>query len=477
MLKNTKIYFISNVSSSVIAIFTLPIFTRFLSPEDFGILALFLIFGTITSQVFSLSLGEATKKFYFDNIDFKVLNFSNLLTILIIFTIFGILIFFFSEYISYYLFNKKLSSKLIFISYLTGCLTLLFSYQNILFVISERPKQYLLVNLLFNFFNPLIAILILINSNLTYEARIISLFLILIISTIIGLILNLKFYRLQFSKKYIKKSLIFSGPLTPNKIVSQLNETADKYISNYFLGLNALGLLSISIRIADISKLFINSFLQAWTPYFLKNAKDTLVNKKKILSGFYIIISVVFISTYLISLFSEEIVKFLTVKEYYFTIKYIPIICFSIFVIHIFTSLSFNQIIFSEKTVFFVRISFLILLINIFLNLLLIPKFQIYGAIFATMISGFIGGIYSFHLGQKFFSISINFYIFTKIIFLYIFFNIPIFILINLEINLFIKISLKIVLFLLLIFCLRKTKILRSNFLRKIFLLKINNFK
>ena len=61
MLKNSQIYFISNAASAFIAIFTLPIFTRFLSPEDFGILALFLIFGTIASQIFSLGLGEATK--------------------------------------------------------------------------------------------------------------------------------------------------------------------------------------------------------------------------------------------------------------------------------------------------------------------------------------------------------------------------------------------------------------------------------
>ena len=84
--------------------------------------------------------------------------------------------------------------------------------------------------------------------------------------------------------------------------------------------------------------------------FFLKNAKNTLINKKKILSGFYIIISVIFISTYSLALFSEEIIKFLTVEEYYFTIKYVPIICFSIFIIHIFTSLSFNQIISTEQT-------------------------------------------------------------------------------------------------------------------------------
>ena len=160
--------------------------------------------------------------------------------------------------------------------------------------------------------------------------------------------------------------------------------------------------------------------------------------------------------------------RFLTVEEYFFTIKYIPIICFSIFIIHIFTSLSYNQIIYSEKTSSLLKISFLAFLINIFLNILLIPKFQIYGAIIATMISGFISGIYSFHLGQKFFTISISYLSLLKIILLYVFFNIPIFILINLEINLLIKIVLKLLIILFLIFCLKKTKILRNNFIREI---------
>ena len=64
MIKNTKFYFISNVSSLFIALFSLPIFTRFLSPSDFAILALFVLFGTLTTQIISLSLSEASRKFF-----------------------------------------------------------------------------------------------------------------------------------------------------------------------------------------------------------------------------------------------------------------------------------------------------------------------------------------------------------------------------------------------------------------------------
>ena len=88
------------------------------------------------------------------------------------------------------------------------------------------------------------------------------------------------------------------------------------------------------------------------------------------------------------------------------------------------------------------------------------------------MISGFISGIYSFYLGQRFFPISINYSSLIKIILLYVIFNIPIFILVNIQINLFAKILLKIIKILFLIYCLKKTKILRNNFIREIILLK-----
>ena len=331
MIKNTKFYFISNVSSLFIALFSLPIFTRFLSPSDFAILALFVLFGTLTTQIISLSLREASRKFFFDKIDFVKLNSTNFLFVLIIFVILSFFIFLLSGLISKYIFDSKISNKLIIISYFYGCIMWTFQYLNTLFVIQEKSYNYFLVNLITNIASPILSVIILLQTNLTYEARIISIIFIFSLSCLASFYLNKYLFKFVFEYKSLKKSFIFSVPLVPNTVISQVHEATDKTMTNYFLGLNSLGILSVAIRIADISKLVINSFLQAWDPYFLKNSSENHLNKKKILSGFYIILSVIFLSCFTISLFSEEIVKILTVEEYFFTIQYIPIICFSIF--------------------------------------------------------------------------------------------------------------------------------------------------
>lgn len=463
MIKNTKFYFISNISSLFIALFSLPIFTRFLSPSDFAILALFVLFGTLTAQITSFALGEASRKFFFDEINFIKLNSTNFLFVLTVFIIFSFVIFLLSELISKYIFANKISNKLIVISYFYGCIMWSFQYLNTLFVIQEKSYNYFLVNLITNIASPILSIIILLQTNLTYEARIISIIFIFSLSCLVSFYLNKYLFKFIFDYKSLKKSFVFAMPLVPNTIISQVHEATDKTMTNYFLGLNSLGILSIAIRIADISKLVINSFLQAWDPYFLKNSSENLLNKKRILSGFYSILSVIFLSCYSLSLFSEEIVKILTVEEYFFTIQYIPIICFSIFLVHIFSSLSVNQLIKTEKTGSFFKISTITMLMNLLLNLILIPKYQIFGAIFATMISGSFGGIYSFYLGQKSFKIDIKLTTILYFISIYFFFNIPIYILLNYELNIVIKLIIKFFLFFSVILILKKLKFIRNS--------------
>ena len=463
MIKDTKFYFISSISSLFIAIFSLPIFTRLLSPSDFAILALFVLFGSLTSQIISLSLTEASRKFFFDDLNFVKINSTNFLAVIFIFILFGFIIFLLTDKISNYIFDNKISDNMVMISYLYGCIIWFYQYLNTLFIIQQKSFDYFLINFFSNIASPLLAVLILLNTELTYEARVIAMFSIFFISCFISFYLNRGLFKIEFDFKSIKKSFIFSIPLVPNSIVSQVHEATDKTMTNYFLGLNSLGILSIAVRIADISKLIINSFLQAWDPYFLKNVSKDLLNKKKILSRFYIILSVIFLSCFSVSLFSEEIIKVLTVKEYFFTIKYIPLICFSIFLVHIFTSLSVNQLIKTEKTGTFFKVSLISLFINVFLNLLLIPKFQIYGAIYATMISGIFSGAYSFFLGQKYFKIDIKFKRIIQLILIYIILNIPIYFFIVYELNWIIKLLLKLILLGAAITILIKLKFMRNS--------------
>ena len=198
MIKDTKFYFISNISSLLIAIFSLPIFTRLLSPSDFAILALFVLFGSLTSQIISLSLTEASRKFFFDDSNFVKINSTNFLAVIFIFILFAFIIFLLTDKISNYIFDDKISGNMVMISYLYGCIIWIYQYLNTLFVIQQKSFDYFLINFFSNIASPLVAVLILLNTELTYEARVIAMFSIFFISCFISFYLNRGLFKIEF---------------------------------------------------------------------------------------------------------------------------------------------------------------------------------------------------------------------------------------------------------------------------------------
>ena len=66
MLKNTSIYAIGNIFPRIISFFLLPIFTRYLSPEEYGILNSMNLLGVVLSIFFTMAIERSVFRLYFD---------------------------------------------------------------------------------------------------------------------------------------------------------------------------------------------------------------------------------------------------------------------------------------------------------------------------------------------------------------------------------------------------------------------------
>ena len=64
-LENSSIYMFASVFSFAVSILVLPVYTRYLSPSDFGIVVLFLMFGSLLAGFLSINLHFATYRYYF----------------------------------------------------------------------------------------------------------------------------------------------------------------------------------------------------------------------------------------------------------------------------------------------------------------------------------------------------------------------------------------------------------------------------
>lgn len=125
-------YVISSIISFGIMIICLPIYTRLLNPEEYGIALAFIIFGKIVCGFFHFSLHDATYRFYFEYKDkleaFKQLNSSNLLFLVSSFFVCYLIIYFSAGLFSDKIFDGQLNQNLINLSLISGFLDYLFLY-------------------------------------------------------------------------------------------------------------------------------------------------------------------------------------------------------------------------------------------------------------------------------------------------------------------------------------------------------------
>ena len=91
--RDSAIYVSATVLSSAITFITLPVYTRYLSPADYGIVALFVLFGNVSAGLLSFGLGDAIYilfSFEKNPEGFKILNSTNVLFIMFVYLRSGI---------------------------------------------------------------------------------------------------------------------------------------------------------------------------------------------------------------------------------------------------------------------------------------------------------------------------------------------------------------------------------------------------
>ena len=63
-LKNSLIYTLGHVLTSGIAIFLLPIYTRYLSPAEYGVIDLFIVIAAIVNLTIALEISQGIARYY-----------------------------------------------------------------------------------------------------------------------------------------------------------------------------------------------------------------------------------------------------------------------------------------------------------------------------------------------------------------------------------------------------------------------------
>ena len=446
-IRGATIYVIASIIGFSISIFSLPIYTRILTPTDFGISLIFVIFGKIVVGFVTFNLHFSTYRYYFELKDkwheFKTLNSSNLMFLLVIFFLTLLLTFFLFPLYNSFLSEGKFNRNFVMLSITSGFLDYFFLYFTTLLTAELKSLQFAAITISNVILNTLLSIYFMTEYNLTYMGRVYGIVLSQIISLLI--LLNICKYTLSFSFSYsnLKKSIRLTLPMIPQMSLGLSQNYLDKTILSYSKGADALGYYSLGINFASVLKTIMDAVEKAWSPFFFKKAfENTEESKKDIVEKFFSLAFVYMVMGLGVIYFSEEAIKILTTKAYFSAIYVVPVYVY-FYLFAIFGYLSNAQLNIAEKIKYILPGAFISAVVNITLNFILIPQFGTIGAAISIAITGLISQIFLFYYGMKFFPLPIKW---RKIVGMYtilILFTILFYPIAYFEINMFLKIVIK----------------------------------
>lgn len=202
-----------------------------------------------------------------------------------------------------------------------------------------------------------------------------------------------------FDSKTFKRLFSFSWPFLFHGVASNLLGNADKFLIEKFLNFEEVGYYTLAYSYGSVMIFAFVGVSIYMEPLIYKEStvekRDNLLNKFLIftlITGLLGFIALIVISKSVLPIFYED--------NYLVTFKYIPHLALAYLIFPFYLKATY-KLTYSNKTFNIAVISIISSLLNIGLNFYWIPKFGIYGAVLATLISYCVQGIiFSFVAGQ-----------------------------------------------------------------------------
>jgi len=386
--KDTIIYSISAFANKFVGFLLLPLYTKLLTPNEYGIWGIIEITITLISTLLLLGQNQAFIRFYHEKeVDFRTLFSSQLTFLFGIATGTSILGELLAPNLAQY-FQKPVFFldifRVMFIIIGLRVLTL-FLFDSL------RARGESLVYTTLN----LIRFFVLLMSNivflLIFDLKIKGILLAALIADMSSLFILLvktrPFFRWSFDGELLKQGLKFGFPFIIGSMAWMFLNVGDRYILKFLAGYKSVGIYSTGYKFANvINLLFIQPFSMSFIPlaykYYHQGEYEEYFNN--------LLKYIVFLigwGGFVLSIFSPEVIQFVVQNEaYYSAWVVVPYVCFA----YIFTAATSVIIIgfnIQKKTRFNALTTILSAILNLILNIYFIPMWGIRGAALATLLS------------------------------------------------------------------------------------------
>lgn len=444
--KHTVIYSIGNVSLKLIGIILLPLYTTHLESSEYGAYAILEVTSMILVSVLSFRLSTAMMRWWAgtkDDYKKKSIVFTSFISAFTIVLFLNLFAFPFHNDFSILFFGTENYNEYFLILVLSVSFEILNLFPMELLRIREKSALFITITISKTLTVLFLNILLIAYYKLGIKGILIG----QMTGNILVFVITFPFLKKNMTSNYnfeeLRGMFKYGYPLVFTTIAMMLMNLGDRFILKYLLGYSEVGVYTIGYKISSIINIFVlQSFQMGFLPFAYRLYSDDKRAKRffsKVLTYYTFVLIIASLS---LSLFSKEIIEFFSKsKEYWPAYKIIPILSMAFVLrgIQYVISLGLH---FVKKTKYNAFIVLSIAAINVGLNFLLIPKFNILGAAITTVISWMLMIILFYYFTQREYYVNYEIFKIVKLISLGIilfiistFFN---------DINIILRISLKV---------------------------------
>ncbi|MBE0639164.1 MAG: oligosaccharide flippase family protein [Bacteroidales bacterium] len=412
-VKHTAIYSLGNLSTKIIGLILLPLYTTHLTTAEYGIFSILEVTSQFFTTIVSLGLTAGMMRWFAaeQNEDRrKMIVFTTFAATLTLAVIVNVAFYPFNSWFSNLFFDHGNFSDYFLILWLWVALEAINRVPFELFRLKEKSLLFISLVILKFVTILLLNIYFIVILKMGVKGIILSQLLGNVLVTMGTFPFLLKNMRFSFNMTMLKELSLFSIPLVLSTVATMALALSDRYLIKYFLDYSQVGIYSVGYKVASVIHLFmVQSFLLGFAPLAYKIFDQPEARRYFARVTTYFTYAMTGLALILIFYAKEVIAVFAASNdEYLLAYNVIPMLCLAV----IFRGL--NSVIsmglhYVKKTKYTIVIVLIVAVFNIGINLLMIPMFGIQGAAVASVLANLMMTIMFYIYSQRYYPINYEF--------------------------------------------------------------------
>ena len=391
VIKNSSIYLVSNVARQSIPFLLLPIMTRILTPEEFGLVTIFMVLVNLSGVFIGLSGHGAVGRAYYDLDRDELASYTGTAFFILAITFVAamILMFFFHPALTQF---SNLPANWLFWIPLIGLANYITLTNLVLWQVEEQPVPYGCYQFLQTLCNVLLSILLVVWLDLRWQGRLWGIVCTTIVFALVSqwILQYRKYLSWKWNSAHARSILRFGVPLLPHQLSSWVITSLDRMIIVSILGLGTAGVYAVAATCAQAIALLAESFGKAWSPFVFKQLThdNSNQNRRNLVAKSYLYIIILSCIGLCYLFIAPILMPLVAGKNFEHAIQFLPVLIvaeviagwYRVFAVYIF---------YEQKTELLSLISFLSGIIHIFLLWFFLKHLGVMGVAVAYAVSAF----------------------------------------------------------------------------------------